>query len=182
MIKGAPVDLTGFLFGDVFAVTGTDIAIDLHRRRRRARRRRLAVAAAAAPCRARGAGRRRGRRPARRVRTVFIVLLAVTIAVAMKIVGILLVMAFLVVPAVAARPLARTPERMVAVNRPDRRRQRRRRPGAVGHSRQSRRPVDRHRHVDAGRPLVELGRLRAPRRRGRCSGGRRPLAKMRALD
>ena len=47
------------------------------------------------------------------VRTVFIVLLAVTIAVAMKIVGILLVMAFLVVPAVAARPLSRTPERMV---------------------------------------------------------------------
>ncbi len=49
------------------------------------------------------------------VRTVFIVLLAVTIAVAMKIVGILLVMAFLVVPAVAARPLARTPERMVVL-------------------------------------------------------------------
>jgi zinc transport system permease protein len=31
----------------------------------------------------------------------------------MKIVGVLLVMAFLVVPAVAARPLAATPERMV---------------------------------------------------------------------
>ncbi len=42
-------------------------------------------------------------------------LLAVTIAVAMKIVGILLVMAYLVVPAVAARPLAGTPERMVAI-------------------------------------------------------------------
>ncbi len=27
MIKGAPVDLTGFLFGDVFAVTSTDVAI-----------------------------------------------------------------------------------------------------------------------------------------------------------
>ena len=49
------------------------------------------------------------------MRTVFIVLLAVTIAVAMKIVGILLVMAFLVVPAVAARPLTRTPERMVVL-------------------------------------------------------------------
>jgi zinc transport system permease protein len=33
----------------------------------------------------------------------------------MKIVGILLVMAFLVVPAVAARPLAGTPERMVVL-------------------------------------------------------------------
>jgi zinc transport system permease protein len=43
------------------------------------------------------------------------VLLAVTIAVAMKIVGILLVMAFLVVPAVAARPLSSTPERMAVI-------------------------------------------------------------------
>jgi zinc transport system permease protein len=50
-----------------------------------------------------------------RVRAIFIVLLAVTIAVAMKIVGILLVMAFLVVPAVAARPLTGTPERMVVL-------------------------------------------------------------------
>jgi zinc transport system permease protein len=39
----------------------------------------------------------------------------VTIAVAMKIVGILLVMAFLVVPAVAARPFAATPWHMVVL-------------------------------------------------------------------
>ena len=114
MIKGAPVDLTGFLFGDVFAVTGTDVAIifiggaavlavvawlwqPLLR---------LAVHEELAA--AEGVDRET-------VRTVFIVLLAVAIAVAMKIVGILLVMAFLVVPAVAARPLARTPERMVAL-------------------------------------------------------------------
>lgn len=114
MIKGAPVDLTGFLFGDVFAVTGTDIAVifvggavvlavvawlwqPLLR---------LAVHEDLAA--AEGVDREM-------VRTVFIVLLAVAIAVAMKIVGILLVMAFLVVPAVAARPLAGTPERMVAL-------------------------------------------------------------------
>jgi zinc transport system permease protein len=112
MIKGAPVDLTGFLFGDVFAVTGTDVAVvfiggavvlavvawlwqPLLR---------LAVHEELAA--AEGVDREL-------VRTVFIVLLAVAIAVAMKIVGILLVMAFLVVPAVAARPLADTPERMV---------------------------------------------------------------------
>jgi zinc transport system permease protein len=51
----------------------------------------------------------------RRVRAIFTILLAVTIAVAMKIVGVLLIMAFLVVPAVAARPLAGTPERMVVL-------------------------------------------------------------------
>ena len=112
MIKGAPVDLTGFLFGDVFAVTTTDVAVILlggagvlavvawmwQPLLRLAVHEDLATAE--------GVDRET-------VRTVFIVLLAVTIAVAMKIVGILLVMAFLVVPAVAARPLSRTPERMV---------------------------------------------------------------------
>jgi zinc transport system permease protein len=53
--------------------------------------------------------------PAGAARAGFIVLLALTIAVAMKIVGALLAIAFLVVPAVAARPLASTPERMVAI-------------------------------------------------------------------
>jgi zinc transport system permease protein len=114
MIKGPPVDLMGFLFGDVFAVTAEDIAWifaggtivlavvawlwqPLLR---------LAVHEELAA--AEGVDRRR-------VRAVFTVLLAVTIAVAMKIVGFLLVMAFLVVPAVAARPVAGTPERMVAL-------------------------------------------------------------------
>jgi zinc transport system permease protein len=112
MLKGPPVDLLGFLFGDVFAVTTADIAwiagggaavlaivawlwqpllrLALHED--------LAAAE--------GIDRRQ-------VRAVFTILLAVTIAVAMKIVGVLLVMAFLVVPAVAARPLSGTPERMV---------------------------------------------------------------------
>ncbi|HEY8127353.1 MAG TPA: metal ABC transporter permease, partial [Hyphomicrobium sp.] len=48
-------------------------------------------------------------------RAAFDLLLAVVIAVAMKIVGVLLVMAFLVVPAVAARPLSDTPERMAVL-------------------------------------------------------------------
>ncbi len=46
---------------------------------------------------------------------MFTILVAIVIAVAMKIVGFLLVMAFLVVPAVAARPYASTPERMVVL-------------------------------------------------------------------
>ncbi len=45
-------------------------------------------------------------------KALFDILLAITIAVAMKVVGVLLVMAFLIVPAVAARPIARTPEHM----------------------------------------------------------------------
>ena len=114
MIKGAPVDLTGFLFGDVFAVNQADVAVILvggaivlalvawlwQPLLRLAVHEDLAAAE--------GVDRET-------VRTIFIVLLAVVIAVAMKIVGILLVMAFLVVPAVAARPLSGTPERMVVL-------------------------------------------------------------------
>jgi zinc transport system permease protein len=47
------------------------------------------------------------------VRLVFTLLLAVAIAVAMKIVGILLIIAFLIMPATAARPFSTTPERMM---------------------------------------------------------------------
>jgi zinc transport system permease protein len=114
MIKGPPVDLIGFLFGDVFAVTVWDIAWIIgggalvlavvawlwQPLLRLAVHEDLAAAE--------GIGRER-------VRLVFTLLLAVTIAVAMKIVGILLVMAFLVVPAVAARPLSGSPERMVVL-------------------------------------------------------------------
>lgn len=111
LLKGPSVDLMGYLFGDIFAVTNTDLVwilaggalvltltallwqplvrVSLHEE--------LATAEGIAPA---------------WPRALFDILLAVTIAVAMKIVGILLVMAFLIVPAVAARPLAATPERM----------------------------------------------------------------------
>lgn len=111
VLKGPSIDLMSYLFGDVFAVTTVDllwvylggavvlaltlqlwkplVRLSLHED--------LATA--------------EGINPAI-PRALFDVLLAITIAVAMKIVGILLVMAFLIVPAVAARPLASTPERM----------------------------------------------------------------------
>lgn len=114
MISGPAVDLMGFLFGDVFAVTDGDLVwvfvggafvltviwwywepllrLAVHEE--------LAAAEGVTPW---------------KVRAVFTLLLALTIAVAMKIVGVLLVMAFLVVPAVAARPLSTTPERMALI-------------------------------------------------------------------
>ena len=114
LLKGPSIDLMSFLFGDVFAVTSSDLAwvfgggalvlaltlwlwrplvqLSLHED--------LATAEGIDPRLARG---------------VFDIMLAVVIAVAMKIVGILLVMAFLIVPAVAARPLATTPERMAVI-------------------------------------------------------------------
>ena len=48
----------------------------------------------------------------RLAKAAFIVLLALTIAIAMKIVGVLLTIAFLIIPGSAARPLADTPEQM----------------------------------------------------------------------
>ncbi|HVJ78662.1 MAG TPA: metal ABC transporter permease [Hyphomicrobium sp.] len=111
LAKGPGIDLMSYLFGDVFAVTRTDliwiyaggavvlaavfilwkplIRLSLHED--------LATAEGIDP---------------RWPRAAFDLLLAIVIAVAMKIVGVLLVMAFLVVPAVAARPLSGTPERM----------------------------------------------------------------------
>jgi zinc transport system permease protein len=46
---------------------------------------------------------------------VFVVVLALVVAIAIKIVGALLTIAFLIMPAAAARPLARTPEAMAVV-------------------------------------------------------------------
>jgi len=105
------VDLMSYLFGDIFAVTTTDLywvygggALVLailawlwQPMLRLAVHEELAAAE--------GVNRDL-------VKAVFIVLLSLTIAIAIKIVGALLVIAFLIVPAVAARPFSSTPERM----------------------------------------------------------------------
>jgi zinc transport system permease protein len=111
LLKGPAVDLVGYLFGDVLAVTAEDLIFvyvggalvlaglaylwtPLLR---------LAIHPELAA--AEGVN-------AERVRIAFTLLLAVTIALAMKIVGVLLAIAFLIIPAVAARPLSDTAERM----------------------------------------------------------------------
>src|SRR5690606_8264108 len=48
------------------------------------------------------------------VRLLFMLLLASTVAIGMKVVGALLITAMLIIPAAAARKLARTPEQMAA--------------------------------------------------------------------
>ena len=47
-----------------------------------------------------------------RVKLVFVIVLALVVAIAIKIVGVLLTIAFLIMPAAAARPLSETPEQM----------------------------------------------------------------------
>jgi zinc transport system permease protein len=114
LVRGPPVDLMGYLFGDIFAVTTGDLwwvylggavvlatlgwlwqsllAIAVHEE--------LALAEGV---------------KCDFVKGVFVVLLTLVIAVAMKIVGILLAIAFLIMPAAAARAFATTPEGMAAV-------------------------------------------------------------------
>jgi zinc transport system permease protein len=110
-LKGPSVDLIGYLFGDVLAVTRDDLWWVFGGG--------AAILAALAwlwepllrisvhPDLAEAEGV-----DVERVRMIFTLLLALTVALSMKIVGALLAIAFLIVPAVAARPLASTAERM----------------------------------------------------------------------
>ncbi|MSO97652.1 MAG: hypothetical protein EXR11_05455 [Rhodospirillaceae bacterium] len=110
-MDGVRVDLMGYLFGDILAVTATDIAwiyggaavilgvllsiwrplvaLTVHAD--------LAIAEGAA---------------ANRIGIVFMLLIALTVALAMKIVGVLLISALLLIPTAAARRFAQGPETM----------------------------------------------------------------------
>lgn len=113
-LAGQRLDLMGYLFGDVLAVSGADlvwlgfggvvvlvvvawfwrtlVAIAVHEE--------LAAAEGLDVARAEAG---------------LVLLLALTIAIAMKIVGVLLIIAFLVMPAAAARPFSSTPEQMAGL-------------------------------------------------------------------
>jgi zinc transport system permease protein len=105
------VDLNGYLFGDLLAVTRTDLALivavgavivallvrfwdPL-----------LALTVHAELAAVEGL-------PVARLRVLQLLLLALLVAVAMKVVGVLLVTALLIIPANIARPWARSPEQM----------------------------------------------------------------------
>lgn len=115
LVKGRSVDLMGYLFGDIFAVTREDLAwlaggglvvlVALSRLWRPL----LSMAVHEELAAAEGADRER-------VKAAFVLLLALVIAIAMKVVGILLTVAFLIIPAATARPLSDTPERMVLLS------------------------------------------------------------------
>ncbi len=108
------IDLLGFLFGDILSVSRTDIAIIYSGGAII-----LAVlvliwrpllAATVSPELARA----EGMNPARS-RMIFMLLMAAIIAMAMKIVGILLITSLLIIPAASARRFAASPEQMAAL-------------------------------------------------------------------
>jgi len=51
----------------------------------------------------------------RLVHTFFLILIALTVALAIKIIGALLLTAMLIIPAAAARPISNTPEQMAVI-------------------------------------------------------------------
>jgi zinc transport system permease protein len=108
------VDLIGYLFGDVLAVTWEDVSVVyiggavvlgvlawLWRPL-------LAITVHEDLARVEGV-------PVKRVQIAFMLIIAVTIAIAMKVVGILLITSLLIIPAAAARALSRTPEQMAVL-------------------------------------------------------------------
>ncbi len=113
LMESVRVDLISYLFGDVLAVAPSDIAaiyvggiIALG-----------ALAALWRPLVAISVHEELARvegLPVVRVQLAFMLLIALVIALAMKVVGILLVTSLLIVPAAAARRFARTPEAMAA--------------------------------------------------------------------
>lgn len=105
------IDLMAYLFGDILAVGRADVmwiylsAAGVLAVLTTIWRPLLAVTVHEDLARAEGV-------PAGPVRLLFMLLIAVVIAFAMKVVGILLITSLLIIPAAAARRAARTPERM----------------------------------------------------------------------
>lgn len=113
-LSGVRIDLMAYLFGDILAVSRTDLVV---------------IWAGAALVVGLIAWRwsslltstlsdelaySTGLNP-RREQLILTVSLAITVAVAIKVVGVLLIAALLIIPAAAARGLARTPEAMVVI-------------------------------------------------------------------
>jgi zinc transport system permease protein len=110
-VPGVRVDLSAFLFGDILAVTRADLAVIWGGAALvlalLAWRWSALLTATVDPDLAQAAGvapRREG--------LVLTLALAVVVAVAIKVVGALLIAAMLIIPAAAARSVARTPEAM----------------------------------------------------------------------
>jgi len=114
LLAGPSVDLMGYLFGDVFAVSDSDLAWIAGGG--------IVVLAAMAwlwPSLVRIAvndelAAAEGL-PVGKVKALFVLILALALAMAIKIAGVLLAIAFLIVPIVVARPFAATPERLVLI-------------------------------------------------------------------
>ncbi len=113
-MEGMRVDLLTYLFGDVLAVSWADLAWIYAASAASLAvlallwRRLLLISVHAELAAAEGIA-------VLPIRLVFMILLAILIAIAMKVVGILLITSLLIIPAATARRFAATPERMAVL-------------------------------------------------------------------
>jgi zinc transport system permease protein len=111
LVPGQRVDLSAYLFGDILAVTRSDLAVIWGGAALVAAllilRWQALLTATLNPDLATASGGH-----PRREQLILTLALAITVAVAIKVVGALLIAAMLVIPAAAARPFARSPEGM----------------------------------------------------------------------
>ncbi len=111
LMETVRLDLVGYLFGDILAVTRIDIywiyggGVVALAVLARIWRPLLAITVHEELARVEGI-------PVMPVRLAFMLLIALVIAVSMKVVGILLITSLLIIPAATARRFARTPEQM----------------------------------------------------------------------
>jgi zinc transport system permease protein len=113
LLGGARLDLMGYLFGDILAVSQSDLWWTLAGlaivggAMLRLWRPLLAISVHEEMAAAEGV-------PVARVKAAFLLLMAFAVALSIKIVGILLITSLLIIPAAAARGFASTPEQMAA--------------------------------------------------------------------
>jgi len=113
-VGGSRLDLMGYLFGDILAVSKVDVAwiwggaIAVLVTLSWLWRPLLAMTVNEDLAAAEGVR-------VRRTGTAFILLIAVTVALAMKVIGILLITSLMIFPTAAVRPFAKTPEQMAVL-------------------------------------------------------------------
>jgi zinc transport system permease protein len=111
LVRGPNIDLVAVLFGDIYAVSHADLrwiiggGVVAFVALLRIWRPLLSLSVHADLAAAEGV-------PVERTKAAFVLVLALVVAVALKVVGALLTIAFLIIPAAAARPFAETPEQM----------------------------------------------------------------------
>jgi len=113
LIEGVRVDLESYLFGEILAVSGRDLAVIWSGAALVLAlliwRWQALLTATLSPDLATASGL-----SPRREQLILTIALAITVAVAIKVVGALLIAAMLIIPAATARPFSRTPEAMAA--------------------------------------------------------------------
>lgn len=111
LVGGARLDLMGYLFGDILAVSNADLwwialgLLGVGGVMIRLWRPLLAISVHEEIAAAEGV-------PVALIRSAFMLLIAFTVALSIKMVGILLITAMLIIPAAAARAFVSTPEQM----------------------------------------------------------------------